>query len=212
MSKKHLKENTFDGAPGGSGGISNYQAPYGTPGGGDISQDPGHFSASDKTVNHMDTNNSGSTDYSDKKVTSISPNKATSEFDSFETDVSNKPMNPEDKINKDVDKIFKKKITPSPDDIMSALQYELGQMIKKDKTVAKQVVLKNLKKDPTFYRNLNMLNIDDEKMKVDETTVSKTKQLLDQMIAEKKRQLPPAPPNLDSILKELWKKRYGHRE
>ena len=52
---------------------------------------------------------------------------------------------------------------------MSALQYELSNMTKKDKTIAKQQVLKNMKQDPHYYSRLNMLNIDDEKMKVDES-------------------------------------------
>ena len=54
---------------------------------------------------------------------------------------------------------------------MSALQYELSNMVKKDKTIAKQTVLKNLKTDPHYYSRLNMLNIDDKKMKVDEETL-----------------------------------------
>ena len=70
---------------------------------------------------------------------------------------------------------------------MSALQYELSQMVKKDKAIAKQTVLKNLKTDPHYYSRLNMLNIDDKKMKVDESTFSKTKAVLDEMIAEKQK-------------------------
>ena len=75
---------------------------------------------------------------------------------------------------------------------MSALQYELSIMVKKDKAIAKQIVLKNMKDDPHYYSRLNMLNIDDEKMKVDEgkkdTTFSKTKVVLDEMIEKEKEQ------------------------
>jgi hypothetical protein len=96
---------------------------------------------------------------------------------------------------------------------MSALQYESGNMVKKDKTLAKQAVLKNLKSDPMYYRRLHMLNIDDEKMKVDETTVQKTKKVLDQMIAERKNQKPATDTaTIDEIFKELWSKRYGMRK
>ena len=43
-------------------------------------------------------------------------------------------------------------------------------MNNKDKMRAKEVVLNNLKKDPHHYSNLHMLNIDDKKMDVTETT------------------------------------------
>jgi hypothetical protein len=88
----------------------------------------------------------------------------------YQNAVANKDVNPDNKeFDKDVDQMFKKKITPTPDELMSALQYELNQMVKKDKYVAKSIVLKNLKQDPKYYSRLDMLNIDDDKMKVDES-------------------------------------------
>lgn len=81
-------------------------------------------------------------------------------------------LQPDDAFNGEVDQLFQKKITPTPDEIMSALQYELNQMVKKDKHIAKATVLKNLKEDPKYYTRLNMLNIDDDKMKVDESVAS----------------------------------------
>ena len=64
----------------------------------------------------------------------------------------------------DFNAIFCQKVTPTPDEIVSGINYELGQQIKKDKTKAKEIVLKNLRKDPKYYSGLKMLNIDDESM------------------------------------------------
>ena len=214
MDKKTIQENEFFGAPGGGMGSVTYAPNWrGAAPSPDVKTSPEHYSANTKTINHMASDNSGSTDYKDKKVTDLSPNKAASEFDTFQNGITDKPLNPEDKTEKDVNNLFTKKITPSPDDIMSALQYELSQMVKKDKVLAKQIVLKNLKSDPMYYRRLHMLNIDDEKMKVDETTTQKTKRVLDQMIAERKKQKPSTDlPTIDEIFKDLWAKRYGMRK
>jgi hypothetical protein len=122
---------------------------------------------------------------------------------------SEKPLNPDQRFDPQVDQLFKgKKQTPSPDEIMSALQYELSQMVKKDKAIAKQTVLKNLKEDPHYYSRLNMLNIDDKKMKVDESTFAKTKAVLDEMIAAKKKSVAIADtPELRKIFQDLYDKR-----
>ena len=73
---------------------------------------------------------------------------------------------------KDVNAIYAKKDTPTPDEIVSGIKYEMGQQIKKDKLKAKEEVLKNLKRDPHYYRDLKMLNIDDKSM-VDNMTETK---------------------------------------
>jgi hypothetical protein len=122
---------------------------------------------------------------------------------------SDTPLNPDNAYDDDVNTLFKKKETPSPDEIMSALQYELGNMVKKDKAIAKRIILKNLKENPHHYSQLNMLNIDDEKMKVDESQISRTKSVLDQMIAERQARVTPVPPYVKDILNGLHKKRHG---
>ena len=100
-------------------------------------------------------------------------NDDTSKGGIYQNAVANKNVNPNNReFDKDVDKIFKKRVTPTPDELMSALQYELNQMVKKDKYVAKATVLKNFKSDPKYYSRLNMLNIDDDKMQVDEGTIN----------------------------------------
>ena len=127
---------------------------------------------------------------------------------------ADRPLNPDQRFDPQVDQLFKgKRHTPSPDEIMSALQYELSQMVKKDKAIAKQTVLKNLKTDPYYYSRLHMLNIDDEKMKVDETTVAKTKAVLDKMIAERKKNVAVAnTPEITKIFKDLYDKRQSLRK
>jgi len=133
----------------------------------------------------------------------------------YQNAVANKDVNPDNqKFDQDVDTMFQKKITPTPDEIMSALQYELNQMVKKDKYVAKSIVLKNLKDDPKYYSRLDMLNIDDDKMKVDEnkTTFEKTKSVLDEMIAVKKKHMQKPSKEvkeMDKIFQDLWNKRQG---
>lgn len=67
-------------------------------------------------------------------------------------------------MEKDLQQIYSKKDTPTPDDVVAGMKYELGQQIKKDKRKAKEAVLANLKKDPHFYSKLKQLNVDDESM------------------------------------------------
>jgi hypothetical protein len=255
--KKIIRENSFEGAPGGGSGTLNYGQSFGTPGGGNITQNSSKFSSSDKTSDHFQPNTaSGSaatpemkdrpdrtgnnqgmdgtdsrkktikTGYPDGKIINTSDdgttdndgdgvtgqkvgNKITSPAGAADNAQSEKPLNPDQQFDPQVDQLFKgKKQTPSPDEIMSALQYELNNMTKKDKTIAKQQVLKNMKKDPHYYSRLNMLNIDDKKMKVDESTFSKTKAVLDEMIAAKKKSVAIADtPELRKIFQDLYDKR-----
>ena len=261
MNKKvKVQENSFEGAPGGGSGTLNYGQQYGTMGGGNTTQNPSHFSSSDKTTDHFHPNTvSGSaitptmkdrpdrtgnnqgmdgkdgskntikTGYPDGKIVNADGdetnggeevagqkmgNKITNPAGAADNAQSEKPLNPDQQFDPQVDQLFKgKKQTPSPDEIMSALQYELSQMVKKDKAIAKKTVLKNLKTDPHYYSKLNMLNIDDKNMKVDESTFSKTKAVLDEMIAAKKKSVAIADtPELRKIFKDLYDKRNAIRQ
>lgn len=183
---KNIQENSFDGAPGGSAGASSVGPGYGTPAGGNVTQNPNHFSAYEKGTNHMNNDASGSQHVNPQPP--IGPDSAS--------------------IDHQINHIFSKKITPNPDEIMMALQYELNNMTKRDKSLAKQKVLNNLKTDPQYYSRLQMLNIDDDKMQVEETV-----KLLDSMIV--KRQNKFEKPNeaicdlMQIMLKEKREKRYG---
>lgn len=212
--KETIKENGFEGGIGGYGSM-NYGNSYGTPSGGNTTQDPSKFSSSDKTVSHFAQDTTGSAvpvmpDRPDRITKSVMSPVA-----SAEKLKSEKPLNPEHEYDTQVDQLFSKKHTPSPDEIMAGMQYELGRMVKKDKAIAKQEVLKNLKSDPQFYSRLDMLNIDDDKMKVTEnkeTTVSKTKAVLDEMIAARQKNRPIAnavaeSSEINQIFKDLTDKR-----
>lgn len=62
---------------------------------------------------------------------------------------------------KDVEQI-KDKVTP--DEVICGIKYELHKMVLKDKNIAKQIVVQNLKKDPKYYSKLHMMGIEpDEK-------------------------------------------------
>ena len=128
MSKKIVKENSFDGGMGGMNGSISYAPTYGTFASPDVSQNPNSF-----------TSNNG--------------NKALGTNSNTRQDVTNQAD-----LDKDVNYIFSKKIKPTSDDVIMGLDYEMGKMIKKDKSKAKEIVLTNLKNDPHYYRNLNMLN------------------------------------------------------
>ena len=67
-------------------------------------------------------------------------------------------QNPHDYVN-DVEKI-KYKVTP--DEIIMGIDYEMKKLVLKDKQVAKQNVVNNLKKDHQYYSKLHMLGIEDE--------------------------------------------------
>ena len=76
-------------------------------------------------------------------------------------------QNPRDYVG-DVEKI-KYKVTP--DEVIMGIDYEMKKLVLKDKQVAKQNVVNNLKKDPQYYSKLHMLDIQDgeDKKKSDET-------------------------------------------
>ncbi len=231
MAKEIIIENGFEGAPGGSGNLS-YGGSYGTPN--SSTQDPSKFSSSDKTTNHMASNtestssammqppdrpdrigrnsNTISTTPDTGDTVKIPKPNTVSPDTQGDVQKSQKPLDPEKELDPKVDQLFQKKQTPSPDEIMSALQYELGNMVKKDKFIAKQTVLKNMKNDPHYYSRLDMLNIDDKKMKVDESenkdTFSKTKAVLDEMIESRKKSAAiAATPELNQIFKDLAARR-----
>jgi hypothetical protein len=62
---------------------------------------------------------------------------------------------------KDVEDV-KTKVTP--DDIIQGMQYELKKQIYKNKMVAKQTVVQNLKENPRYYRDLGMMGMTPDMM------------------------------------------------
>lgn len=81
---------------------------------------------------------------------------------SSNTPTSNKHTTSYDQNNawdyvKDIDKI---KYNVTPDEVITGIQYEFRKQLVKNKNLAKQKVVQNLKKDPKYYSKLHMLNID----------------------------------------------------
>ncbi len=69
-----------------------------------------------------------------------------------------------EEIEKGLDAIYAKQGPPEPDDFVAGMKYEMGQQIKKNKEEAKREVIKHLKQDPRYYRDLKQLNVDDKSM------------------------------------------------
>lgn len=98
----------------------------------------------------------------------------------------------------EIDQIYDKKDTPSPDEVVTGLKYELQNMTKKDKGLAKEIVLGNLKKDPHYYGKLKMLNIDDKEMmdmptsQTPEEKMNETIRVLNRMIESKGKKSEPS--------------------
>lgn len=129
-----IKENNFEPGVGGATGTANYQAPYGTHASPEVSQNPAHFDSSNRNKALGNTGNTR----------------------------KNGPGT--DTTNADLNAIYAKRETPTPDEVVAGIKHEMGQQIKKDKAMAKKAVLDNLKKDPKFYSGLKMLNITDDDM------------------------------------------------
>lgn len=104
----------------------------------DVSQDPNHFGT-----------------LIDKSKITASPQDSMSKIAPFGPYTG---QNPHDYVN-DVDKI-KYKVTP--DEVIMGIDYEMKKLVLKDKQVAKQNVVNNLKKDRQYYSKLHMMDIDDE--------------------------------------------------
>lgn len=72
-----------------------------------------------------------------------------------------KPKIDPEQYKKDIEDI-KTKVTP--DDIITGMQYELKKQIFKNKGVAKETVVQNLKENPRYYRDLGMMGMTPDMM------------------------------------------------
>ena len=101
------------------------------------------------------------------------------------------PYNSEDPKTFDTD-VEKIKYKVTPDEVLTGIDYEMKKLVLKDKQVAKQNVVNNLKKDPQYYSKLRMLGINDEDMgKNDHRT--------------------PQEKAISEIMKELYQKKINRR-
>ena len=175
--KQLIKCNSFDAAPGGMAGSVSTQPGWGTFASPVVSQNPNSFDSS----NYNKYYNKDTTGQPDTQV-----------------------MDNSGSFDKEVEKIFQKKEKPTPDDILCGIQYELQNMVKKDKRIAKERVIANIKKHGAkYYTKLGMLNIDDKDMDVN-PIMQERMNILKQMMEEKKERRNPLKLNdaIQDILKE----------
>jgi hypothetical protein len=180
--KPIVKENSFDGAPAGSAGTVNYSTGWGTHASPANTQYPDRFDTTHRNTADVQTGGPAG----GKSVDTNMPQQ--------------------DKLNQDVEQLFQKRDTPSPDEVASGLQYELGRMITKDKARAKEIVIANMKRDPHYYSNLHMLNIDDKKMKVDELAHNANKKEITKIFQEMADARPKkyeTKPEIASVIRDM---------
>jgi hypothetical protein len=146
--KKSTKENTYDmGIAGNTGAIAT-TAGWGTFASPNVSQNSANFVSGKNQADITATN----TDALNNKMIGAKSNT-----------LAGAPASPS-ALDATVNQIYSKEITPSVDEVMTGLKYEMQNMIKKDKARAKDVVLANLKQDPHYYGKLGMWNISDKNM------------------------------------------------
>jgi hypothetical protein len=139
-----LGDRMMQGLPYGQGGAVSGASDVSTFDSPDVSQDPSNFGTlTDKSKITADAKDSMS------KISPFGPYTG---------------QNPKDYVG-DVEKI-KYKVTP--DEIIMGIDYEMKKLVLKDKQVAKQNVVNNLKKDHQYYSKLHMLDITDEPEKSEE--------------------------------------------
>jgi len=132
-----MGDRMMQGLPYGQGGAITGASNIDTFSSPDVSQDPNHFGTL--------TDKSKITATDKQSMRSIAP------FGPYTG------QDPKD-FDRDVQSI-KYKVTP--DEVLTGIDYEMKKMVLKDKQVAKQNVVSNLKKDPQYYSKLKMLNIDE---------------------------------------------------
>lgn len=118
-----------------------------------------------------------------------------------------------DTYKKDVDAI-KDKVTP--DDVITGLEYELKKQIYKNKMAAKETVVKKLKENPRYYRDLGMLGMTVDMMNETKNAVNQSeeiKNLLHRMAKEpsiRRERVEPKYGKYDEIKKlmdEKWQEK-----
>ena len=133
-----LGDRMMQGLPYAQGGAVTGASNVGTFSSPDVSQDPNKFGTL--------TDKSKLTSTDKESMRAIAP---------FGTYTGQDPKD----FDRDVQSI-KYKVTP--DEVLTGVDYEMKKMVLKDKQVAKQNVVSNLKKDPQYYSKLRMLDIDDD--------------------------------------------------
>jgi len=109
-------------------------------------------------------------------------------------------------LSRDVDQMFSNDDVPSVDDVVAGMNYELRIMVIKDKKMAKQRVVANLKKNPHYYSDLDQLNINMDKTPEEikkDNQISEINKIFEDMAKEKVNRF-EVKPELSEIMKSMW--------
>lgn len=101
--------------------------------------------------------------HSSPDVSQNSKHFATGDSIGTHSNTKKNPSNPSE-AQKLLDIIYSSPNPPTPDDIVAAVKRVMGDQIKKDPLAAKLEVLKNMAKNPSAYKGLQDMNIDDKTM------------------------------------------------
>jgi hypothetical protein len=194
MNKPRIKENSFDGAPGGLLGTVTDRPDLSTFTSPNAIQEPNKFNT-----------------ISDKNKTPI---------DTHSNTTKGVPEQPIDK-QRAIDQVYSKPKVPTSDQVQAGIDYELHNMIKPDKNKAEEIVMTNLMQNPDHYGKLNQLNIDDDEMVksigskeadmpltevLKKVNMEETKKIFDSMVVKKDTKF-VVNQGISDIMKGLWEAR-----
>ena len=118
--------------------------------------------------------------------------------------------------------VKKLKKTVTPDEIIMGMDYELKRMFMKNKSKAREMVVKNLKRDPKYYSSLHMMGIGggDQQLSEDKkvikenmntkdlnVSVSEVQKIIDEMVAKRNPKWKDCDPNVADAYNDSIKRR-----
>lgn len=113
---------------------------------------------------------------------------------------------------RDVGQMMTKKDVPTVDDVLAGVDWELSQMVVKNKALAKERVIANLKKNPHYYSDLDQLNINMDKTPEEltkEKQMTERKKIFQELLDTKpKREVSP---ELGEVMKKMWDEKQKRR-
>jgi len=129
-------------------------------------------------------------------------------FNKSTANIGDSPAKSSGSLDTDVNQLYSKKQVPTVDEVITGIDFELQRMSKKDKGLAKQLVIANLKKDPKFYSSLRMMNIDDNSLDESHKRPVNVKQIesIISELAEKKKSsklMPEENPELSKVIRDM---------
>jgi hypothetical protein len=116
-------------------------------------------------------------------------------------------------LSRDVNKLFTKKDVPTIDDVVAGVDWELSQMIFKDKRKAKETVIANLKKNPHFYSDLDQLDINMDKTPQEiekDRQLAERKKIFADIVTDAPKKI-ETKPEIAGIMRQMWEDKQKKR-